>query len=60
MISEMVNEMRMTEYHGARLEPPNVRYTLSFVTGDIIDWDVRHFFDKITTVKMSLRSEKIK
>jgi len=56
----MVNEMRMTEYHGARLEPPNVRYTLSFVTGDIIDWDVRHFFDKITTVKMSLRSEKIK
>lgn len=45
----------MTKYHGAILEPPNVRYTLSFVTGDIIDWDVRHFFDKIVKVKIDLK-----
>lgn len=48
--------MAETEYHGATIDIPNTHYTISFL-GEFVDWDVRYFFERITTVRINLKPE---
>lgn len=35
-------------YHGKNIDIPSTIYTISFVTGDIAEWNVRYIFDSIS------------